>query len=320
MSTPEANGTSCSVLQWNLQDYAGFSNATDEEVARRLRQSLLISARRPAVVAVQEIRGGVEAAEDSLFQLATACGLTCETGQPTKAGGSGDVGEVALAAADTEFHTGLMWDPKQIEFVGPFEVYARRRRKLHHALAVGTFKLPNGKLLRVGSFHATPFDQDERAAEFASVGNAMEKSDVPAVICMDGNSISAARRPNGEYVDHDPYAARDLKIFDDMDFQIVQDRDDPYEKPEADRRPTQRLFRRPVARWRDSVVLADAEPIPTTGHDKSDSHPARRIDFIIVNRYLHNAIVSHYTETDAERTKDSDHAYVCVQIDMNRIA
>lgn len=300
------------VITWNLHDFRGFERLPPLEQERRNRQAEFLRRQRASIVAVQEVRGG-SLAGHALRQLARRTGLSCDLPGPLDA-----VPLRAIAMAHTDFNTGLLWDPEQVRIVpDSFEEFGRDRNDFWHSLATARFTPADSTVtFKVGSFHGAPNNGQRRFDEIPRLATVMERGDDPALLATDGNGISAARTPAGDYYDHDPYDG--VAHFDDIDQQILWT-DSPDGPHVADRRASERLLRRRQAGWHDPAARIGRPWQATTGHYRGDPHPDRRIDmFLATAPFSHpGVVVDCHVHAEPELDELFDHRPVSIIINSD---
>lgn len=294
------------VATYNLHQY-GQVMGGDAFAAQLDRFSAIVRDLDADVVLVQEIvSASSEGGSVLLQQLAEASGLACVV--PVAGGG---VGQVALGAAGSGYHTGILWDPATITPVpGSVRSYGVEDG-LHHALVVADLEVPGGGRLRFGSYHADPFRPGRRVEEALRVASAFRRG--PAgVLGGDFNNIGADRSPRGGFYDPDPFAALPWDRQWLFQCEWAEDTAVADGGHRADRGPGHVLRRAGLV---DAAAVLDVPWEPTAGHRGGGIHPARRIDGIRVSAGLVPALRSHRVVRTAQTVEASDHLPVVVELD-----
>jgi len=268
---------------------------------------------RPDVLAVQEIRGRPQQARLWLRTLAYDTGMKCEV-----PGGRRGEPEVALAIGAKGYHSGLLWQPGVDVASGSFRETEPGR--LCHSAAWATFRF-SGRLVRLGSFHATPFDRELRARENSVLLSMLTEGpggDLPLLIGGDWNAESAdlvLDESSGKHVLYepgDPFAG--VAWQDDMIHQCYFSEEPGGTRHWVDRSAGQ-VLRDGGLHDAAAVLLAPWQA--TSGHFPGDGYGAagirRRIDAIRVTPDVVPAL-RNYRVTDNDKARQaSDHLPVTVE-------
>lgn len=306
-------------VTYNVLTY-GQDTTTADEVARYERVHEVIRGVDADVLAVQELiadhsepQAKAKLAGGQLAALAEAVGLDCWHRRD----------EPAVALGSKYFHVGLLWRPG----ITPVRWRAVSGPAFEHAIAVADLDV-GGRVVRFGSYHATPFGRHQRADEAERVLAAMTRPGrPPAVVGGDWNAVSADRRrtEGGRWVYYDPDPYADWPEHDDLVYQAVPVYDDtatgpaPIRRWRADRAAGEVLY---ASGLFDTAVALGAPWIATTGHWRGHQDPAaddpfgaRRIDTVRVTGHVVPALRTHAV-VDTELTRSaSDHLPVVVEID-----
>lgn len=272
----------------------------------------VIRAVRPGILAVQEIRGARP--RHALRLLGRDTGLTCEI----PAAGRGPA-QTALATGSRGYNCGLLWQPDLEVLPGSFRESGPG--VLWHCAGWATFRLA-GRLVRHGTFHATPFGRELRAEQNELlVSMLMNGPDggLPALIGADWNAESADLVPGSGgarvlYEPGDPFAG--VPWQEDMIHQcrVEDDAGTGARRHWVDRSAGQVLVDRGLT---DAAAALRAPWQATCGHYPGDGFGSqgimRRIDAIRVTSQVLPALRAHHV-TDTERARRaSDHLPVSVE-------
>lgn len=223
-------------------------------------------------------------------------------------------GIVALAAAETGYAVGLLWRPERPGRVpirpirSMWSPQGRTSAGFWHALAIVGFDI-GGRTLRVASYHADPFNPEQRVAEAHQVRRFLCRAGVPSVVGADWNAIFA--NPD---TDPDPYTEWTDEFVHQVRLEI-----DEAGRPAwtADRRPAVLLE---AGGLPDPAPQVTSTPAPTTGHWPNEPFPPRRVDGFRVTRNLRPAVVSCSVHTAASAKQASDHLPVIMTLDLARLS
>jgi len=271
----------------------------------------VITALRPDVLAVQEIRGLTPSrARQLLRQLARDTGLACAV--PATDGGEP---RVALATGSRGYHCGLLWRPDLPVLPGSFRESGPGT--LSHCAGWATFRL-GGKLVRHASFHATPFGRELRASQNALLVRLLKSGPdggLPLLVGADWNGESADLRAAGGpgpaelYEPGDPFAG--VRWREDM---IHQCAIEPGGGHRVDRSAGRVLL---DGGFTDAAAALSAPWQATCGHFPGDGYGClgitRRIDAIRVTGQVLPALRSHHVTDTAQTRRASDHLPVTVE-------
>jgi len=273
----------------------------------------LIRTLRPDVLAVQEIRGRPRQSTIWLRTLAYDTGMKCEI-----ASGRRGEPEVALAIGSHGYHSGLLWQPGTDVVSGSFRETEPGR--LYHSAAWLTFRF-DGRLVRLASFHATPFDRELRARENSALLSMLTEGpggDLPLLIGGDWNAESAdlvLDESTGKHVLYepgDPFAGAAWQ--DDMIHQCYFS-----EEPDGTRHWVDRSAGEVLrdGGLHDAAAVLRAPWQATSGHFPGDGYGAvgilRRIDAIRVTEDVVPALRKYRVVDNDKARRASDHLPVTVE-------
>jgi Endonuclease/Exonuclease/phosphatase family len=296
---------------YNTRDLFATSSLRAQQ--RYLTVVELIRGLRSDVLAVQEIRGQPERARHWLRTLAYDTGMKCEI----PAGKRGQA-VTALAVGIRGYNSGLLWQPGIEVVSGSFRQTDPER--LWHSAGWATFRYGD-RLVRQGSFHATPFDKELRTRENADLLSLLAEgpdADLPLLIGADWNGESAdlvldeATGKRVLYEPGDPFAG--VPWQEDMIHQCFFSEEADGPRHWVDRSAGQVLLDGGLY---DAAAVLRAPWQATTGHDRGDGYGSagilRRIDAIRVTEDVVPALRAYRVLDNERARKASDHLPVTVE-------
>jgi endonuclease/exonuclease/phosphatase family metal-dependent hydrolase len=245
------------VVTYNLFEFGAGTAAAN---ARRDDVVEVARAADAHLLAVQEVCGEDQAA--TLDQLAADIGLCCRLdGQPT------------LACNGGKYATAVLWHPdlKPTEFRLPGIGGTFERRIACITLTIG------GRRLAFASYHATPAGSYQRIDDAVRVAMCMTRGRGfdAAVVGGDFNDTSAAKTPEGSYLDPDWTQTNPWNT--NFIYETQWEYQDGHRHQRPDRRPADTLEQGGLP---DAAGLLQTSPQPTDGHWPNDwSHNRRKARF-----------------------------------------
>lgn len=297
---------------YNLLDL-DLPTTTDQKLRyERLVNTITSAFRgRTGVLAVQELLGDTkEDAGKLLRTLADDTGMRCET---IPARGDTPVSALASQAIGTSvhrYHVGLLWTGDVEPVEGTMLAY-EGGADFWHAMVLVNFRAGGPTPTRWCSYHANPFSPGRRLDEARRVLSAFQDPDLPGGVGADWNNLSAARRPDGSFYDHEPYLQQNHRK---LRYQVIFDPDNPDAPKLADRHATEFLQREPGG-LHDTAAALNVPWEASCGHwvdaqGRSDDFGLRRIDTPRVTEDLVPTLKAHITHSGPEADLASDHRMV----------
>jgi endonuclease/exonuclease/phosphatase family metal-dependent hydrolase len=296
---------------YNTHDLFGTSSLRAQQHYREV--VAVICGLRPDVLAVQEIRGQPERARHWLRTLAYDTGMKCEI-----PGDKRSKAVTSLAIGIRGYNSGLLWQPGIEVVSGSFR--QTDPEKLWHSAGWATFRYGD-RLVRHGTFHATPFDREVRTRENSLLLSLLAEgpdAELPLLIGADWNAESAdlvldeATGKRALYEPGDPFAG--VPWQEDMIHQCFFTEEADGARHWVDRSAGQVLL---DGGLHDAAAVLRAPWQATTGHDRGDGYGSagimRRIDAIRVTEDVVPALRAYRVIDNERARKASDHLPVSVE-------